>query len=211
MSYKTAEQVQADYASGTSQVSSGEKTAGTETALRTFSPKDVADMAGTHGGGGGGSVSASMSHVFQATLSSATQDTNANTDFTWDSSVKTSDISHTNGDSEIVLATAGEYMVYYEVIVTNATANNRTTWYLHLDWLNSSDVSQYEFSAGSTYIRDDAANYNSGGRAGVARIFATANDKIIIRSKEGDSEDPTDDNPADQTLSRVRIELITYS
>ena len=36
------------------QVTSGEKTAGTETALRTFSPKDIADMAGTHGGGGGG-------------------------------------------------------------------------------------------------------------------------------------------------------------
>ena len=35
------------------QVSSGEKTAGTETGLRSFSPKDVADMAGTHGGGGG--------------------------------------------------------------------------------------------------------------------------------------------------------------
>jgi len=38
------------------QISSGEKTAGTETALRSFSPKDVADMAGTHGGGGGSSV-----------------------------------------------------------------------------------------------------------------------------------------------------------
>lgn len=36
------------------QVSSAEKTAGTETDLRTFSPKDIADMAGTHGGGGGG-------------------------------------------------------------------------------------------------------------------------------------------------------------
>lgn len=37
-----------------SQVTSPEKTAGTELALRTFSPKDVADMAGVHGGGGGG-------------------------------------------------------------------------------------------------------------------------------------------------------------
>lgn len=35
------------------QASAGEKTGGTETALRSFSPKDIADMAGTHGGGGG--------------------------------------------------------------------------------------------------------------------------------------------------------------
>jgi hypothetical protein len=33
------------------QVDAGEKTAGTETALRSFSPADVAEMAGTHGGG----------------------------------------------------------------------------------------------------------------------------------------------------------------
>ena len=38
------------------QVSGAEKTAGTETALRGFSPLDIADMAGTHGGGGGGST-----------------------------------------------------------------------------------------------------------------------------------------------------------
>lgn len=36
------------------QVSGGEITAGTETALRSFSPADVAAMAGVHGGGGGG-------------------------------------------------------------------------------------------------------------------------------------------------------------
>ena len=35
------------------QVSSAEKTAGTGTGLRTFSPKDVADIAEAHGGGGG--------------------------------------------------------------------------------------------------------------------------------------------------------------
>lgn len=37
-----------------SQVSVSEKTAGTVTSLRSFSPKDVADMASIHGGGGGG-------------------------------------------------------------------------------------------------------------------------------------------------------------
>ena len=36
------------------QVTTAEKTAGTATGLRCFSPKDVKDMAATHGGGGGG-------------------------------------------------------------------------------------------------------------------------------------------------------------
>ena len=58
----TADQTDAEiataYGNEVAQVSAGEKTAGTETGLRTFSPKDVADMAGTHGGGGGGSLPA---------------------------------------------------------------------------------------------------------------------------------------------------------
>lgn len=36
------------------QVSEPEKVAGTETTLRSFSPEDIADMAGIHGGGTGG-------------------------------------------------------------------------------------------------------------------------------------------------------------
>lgn len=48
------EEVAIKYGNWVAQVSSGEKTAGTETQIRRFSPKDVADMAGTHGGGGGG-------------------------------------------------------------------------------------------------------------------------------------------------------------
>ena len=49
------------------QVSSGEKTAGTETALRSFSPSDVKDMIDTHASGGGGS---SLFQEFSFELSS---------------------------------------------------------------------------------------------------------------------------------------------
>ena len=38
------------------QVSAAEITAGTETGLRSYSPKDVADMAAAHGGGGIGDL-----------------------------------------------------------------------------------------------------------------------------------------------------------
>ena len=46
-------EIETAYSNIVGQVSAGEKTAGTETALRTYSPLDIADMAGTHGGGGG--------------------------------------------------------------------------------------------------------------------------------------------------------------
>lgn len=50
---QTAAEVETAYNAQVAQVSTGERTAGTETAVRRFSPADVASMAGTHGGGGG--------------------------------------------------------------------------------------------------------------------------------------------------------------
>lgn len=47
-------EIETAYNNQVSQVSSGERTAGTETDIRRFSPADIASMAGTHGGGGGG-------------------------------------------------------------------------------------------------------------------------------------------------------------
>lgn len=49
---QTDAEIETAYNAQVAQVTAGEKTAGSETAVRRFSPKDVADMAGTHGGGG---------------------------------------------------------------------------------------------------------------------------------------------------------------
>lgn len=43
-------EIETAYNAQVAQVSAGEKTAGTETAIRRFAPKDIADMAGTFGG-----------------------------------------------------------------------------------------------------------------------------------------------------------------
>ncbi len=51
---QTDSEIETAYNNQVAQVSTGEKTAGTATGVRRFSPKDIADMAGTHGGGGGG-------------------------------------------------------------------------------------------------------------------------------------------------------------
>ncbi len=47
-------EIETAYNTQVGQVSSGEKTAGTETAVRRFAPQDIRDMIDTHGGAGGG-------------------------------------------------------------------------------------------------------------------------------------------------------------
>ena len=64
-----ASEIKTLYESVTSQVSTAEKIAGSQTALRTFSPKDIADMAVTHGGGGGGGVT-TLAALTDTTVSS---------------------------------------------------------------------------------------------------------------------------------------------
>jgi len=50
---QTNSEIETAYNSQVAQVSTGEKTAGTETAVRRFAPDDVKDMIDTHGGSGG--------------------------------------------------------------------------------------------------------------------------------------------------------------
>lgn len=49
-------EIETAYNNQVAQVSAGEKTAGTETAVRRFSPDDVKDMIDTHGGSGSGDL-----------------------------------------------------------------------------------------------------------------------------------------------------------
>jgi len=63
-------EIETAYNNQVAQVSAGEKTAGTELNLRTYAPKDIADMAGTHGGGGAG-VPTNLSWTFSSTTTDA--------------------------------------------------------------------------------------------------------------------------------------------
>jgi len=158
-------------------------------------------------------ITASSLNVFQAALSSTTQDTNdaAGYNHTWTSTVKDTDyVTYTNGQKNIVLA-AGEYNIAFGIVVLDATANDRSIWALYLDHFDSGGSSVYEYLAGVSYLRDDAATYDSGGLAENMRLVVSEGEQIIIRSKQIDSQDATDDNPADQTQSRIKIDRITYS
>lgn len=151
--------------------------------------------------------------VFEGTLSSATQNTNATShDYTWDDATEHADVSHTDGDSEVILSVAGEYQLSPEIVVTDGAANNRQMWALYVDHLNSADVSQYEYLAGSSvYIRDDASTYDEGAASGQIRLVVAAGDKVIVRTKRLDAQTGSGNNYADQTQSRLRIERIEYT
>ena len=154
------------------------------------------------------SANADITHelYFEGTLDSATQDTNdAEYNYTWDDAEEHDNITHTDGDFIISFDEAGEYDIYVNIIVLDATANDRATWELHVDQLDSSSASEFEYSLGTNYIRDDASLYDSGGRAGHIKLVLTADEKIIIRSKRLDSQDAGDDNPASQSRSYLRI------
>lgn len=60
---QTDAEIETAYNNQVGQVSAGERTAGNETAVRRFSPADIASMASTHGGGGGGGTSIAFFQV----------------------------------------------------------------------------------------------------------------------------------------------------
>lgn len=149
---------------------------------------------------------------FEGTLSSATLNTNAtSTDYTWNDAEEHANVTHTDGDSVISMNEAGEYDLYFNVQVTNGAANNRQTWALYIDHLNSSSVSLFEYSAASAqYIRDDASAYDSAAASGHFNLVVTANEKFVIRSKRLDAQTAGGNNYASDSVSYLRIFRKTY-
>ena len=165
-------------------------------------------------GGGGSTITPVSTEVFNGTLSSATQNTNATPshDFTWNDSVEHADITHTDGDSVVEIDVAGEYEIHAEIVVTNGAANNRQTWAVYLDHQTAGDVTIREYLlASSVYIRDDNNTYDEGAAASGKRLVVAAGEKIVIRSKRLDAQTGAGLNYADQTQSRLFIDRITYT
>ena len=153
--------------------------------------------------------------VLQSSAASSGQDVNnASRDIYWQSmsTENTTHVDWTAGSDGyfIRFVTAGEYMVYVDLIVTDATANDRMNFFGWVAHMNSSNSIYYSYPLGGSYIRDDSASYDSGGVGGNARLIVAANDRVKVRTQRFDSQDETDDNPLDTTLSRIRIEKITY-
>ena len=104
----------------------------------------------------------------------------------------------------------GEYMVYVDLIVTDATANDRMNFFGWISHMNGSNSIYYSYPLGGAYIRDDNSLYDSGGIGGNARLIVAAGDRVKVNTERLDGQDTGDDNPLDTTKSRIRIERITY-
>lgn len=152
--------------------------------------------------------------IFEATLSSATQNCNgaqgSTFDFTWTASVNNATYitSFTNGNSVITLTEAGEYVVDTAIIVLNSALSGRLIWTGQVRHENSSAVEQYTHTLAGSYIRDQAAGYDSGGVAGQVTVFAAAGDQIKIRRVVLDTANSASNVYADQTETKVRIQKI---
>ena len=72
-------EIETAYSNQVPQVSSGEKTAGTETSLRTYSPQDIHDMIDDHApaGGGGGDITTDTAWAAKGDIIAATADDTA--------------------------------------------------------------------------------------------------------------------------------------
>ena len=113
------------------------------------------------------SVSTSKILVLQSSAASSGQDVNdATRDIYWQS-MSTENNTYVSwaagsGGYYISFAQAGEYMVYVDLIVTDATLNDRMNFFGWISHMNSSNTIQYSYPLGGTYIRDDSSLYDSG-------------------------------------------------
>ena len=162
------------------------------------------------------SVSTSKILVLQSSAASSGQDVNDSTrDIYW-ASMSTENntyVSWAAGSDGyfISFAQAGEYMVYVDLIVTDATANDRMNFFGWISHMTAQESTYYSYPLGGTYIRDDSSLYDSGGIGGSARLIVAANDKVKVNTQRFDSQDSLDDNPLSTSLSRIRIEKINYN
>ena len=145
--------------------------------------------------------------VFDATLNSANQDFNDQTEiYAWAPSIEQSNIVEiTNANQRVRFLRKGLYNVNTAIIVTNATAANRALAYVIIEHYDSDNtlIDSYRFTG--TYIRRSTATDDQGIGAGNATIIAQENDYIQIKSIRLFSEDSGDDNPANQNQSRLTI------
>ena len=146
--------------------------------------------------------------AFEGTLSSATQDTNAETDFTWTAGTTSPDVTFTNGQAQLEFAAKGLYLVHAEIVVTSAAAANRQTWALQVTHQDAADVTIYTYGLGSCYIRSNAADYDSGAIAGQVLIHAHAGEKVKVSSTVLDAQTPLGLNNASDTYSQLRVERL---
>tara|TARA_R100000458_G_C8278527_1_gene254921 strand:- start:13536 stop:14882 length:1347 start_codon:yes stop_codon:yes gene_type:complete len=165
----------------------------------------------TNQSGGGGSVTASQTLVFDCEGTSQSVNS-SNGVFQWGTpdTENGTYITHSNGGANVTLESAGEYMVYAYVLFNNSSSNDRTNFsgYIYTEDSGRNQVMNVPMSG--TYIRDDHNSYDSGMIGGSGRIFASADDVLMIKWLRHDVQNAGTINMVTAS-SRLQIYRITYS
>ncbi len=162
------------------------------------------------------SVVPSKTVVLQSSALNGYQDANDSTENLYWSTMSTHNTSHITwsagqGGYYFQFVTAGEYMIYCTLAVTDSQSNDRLNFLAYVTHMNGSNQPIYSYGIGGAYIRDDNSPYDSGGLGGGIRLIVSAGERVKINTELLDTETQTGSAYFNTTKSKIRIEKITYS
>ena len=143
-----------------------------------------------------------------SSLTNEQRDTNnANQLYRWQDSLSNGDFVYNSSNGRFTAQRRFTAQITVWIRVTDATANDRASWYTLVQKRNSSGtiISNSNFS--SAYIRDDISTYDDAGCGGSVNITFDVGDYFEIRTIRMSSQDQVDDNPANINQSNLRIEI----
>lgn len=156
----------------------------------------------------GGTGQPVLSEIYTSFLASGNQDTNdAARTYLWQSALSGPDFEYNAANGRFEAQRRLTANISFKLRVSNASANDRAAFVGEIAHFSSTGVLLGLTSFTSTYIRDDIAFYDKGQVGGADSITFDPDDYFVIRSERLSSQDPGDDNPADQTLSNLRIRV----
>lgn len=142
-----------------------------------------------------------------SSLTNEQRDTNnANQLYRWQNSLSNGDFVYNSSNGRFTAQRRLTAQIIVWIRVTNATANDRASWYTLVQKRNSSGTVINNSNFSSAYIRDDISAYDDAGCGGTVNITFDIGDYFEIRTIRMSSQDAVDDNPADINQSNLRIE-----
>ena len=162
------------------------------------------------------SVVPSKTVVLQSSALNGYQDANDSTENLYWSTMSTHNTSHITwsagqGGYYFQFVTAGEYMIYCTLAVTDSQSNDRLNFLAYITHMSGSNQPIYSYGIGGAYIRDDNSSYDSGALGGGIRLIVNAGERVKINTELLDTETQTGSAYFNTTKSKIRIEKITYS
>jgi len=181
--------------------------------IGTITPSEKLDVAGNVNITGRLNITTSGTNALSSgylNLSSGNQDMNdASIIYSWSG---TGDGTYLNTNSNNGAAFVANIGGYYNISVllhsTDGTAELRSMVYGFINIINASDTFLKAMYLGSCYYRDDHSAIDDTIIAGAALVYLESGHKFQIKTIRVYSQDANDDNPANQTASRLFCEYV---